>query len=525
MQFKRSLDYYLNLLDTRLADRDYLGALDAGRNALTESKTRIDKQSINLILSEIYFLMGLHTLSCEYAFFAVKTKETRASAYFCIGKNLVRLKKPKLALKYLNEALNYSRAGEFVGAVLEWTDEIKSDLLEQKYEITSLDIIKNMVRYKQYDDAIALVQPYVNKGDIEYQILYCDILVQNGDFNTAREMLLNILNFDSENINALIVLSALCLGEHDYFSLGINVDKLKELDLNNKQLETLANIQAKSEDYTGAIETYQKILKNDEFNTKILLFVSVCYHNLKNTKEALYYIGRARWIDLDNPTLNIFYEIMNGNNPQILPVSTSIPYDVGQKKLDNLFEAIELKNFEDLFCSSLTLAGDVEWCFTLKNADFTKKIIQKLAKSRKKEISSFYEKQLLTMRINSRQKFFLTKYALFEEHLKTVDFTTNFYYKSFKLKIPKFINENSTLKLGYCGAVSFAEINNLDINLAKINKKLNNQNFDAIDYHFTENLVSCLYFCENNQILEQACIYFDTPKYEVLEAVKSLNLL
>ena len=524
LQFKRSLNYYLKLLDTRLEQGDYLGALDAIRNAIESSKLRIDRLSLNLILSEIYFKMGLYNLSCEYAFLSVKIPETRASAYLNIGKNLVKLGRPKLALKYLSEALNWDSSQNLVGAILEWSNEIKKDLMNNNYKLSTIDIIKSLIRQKRYDEAIELIYPYLQNGDIRYQIMYCDILVQVGDFNTARTILFNILKFDNENIDANLVLCSLCLAEKDFLSLSENVVKLNDLSLNEKELELLGNIQAKSEDYTGAIETYQKILKRSEFNTKILLFISICYFNVGNIKEALYYIGRARWIDIDNPTLNIFYQIMNGNMLKFMPVSTAVPYEVGQEKIDKMIETSMLSNFDEIFDTSLTLAGDIEWGLTLKNADFMQKIVQILAKSNKKEIVNFYQKLLLTMRIGARQKYFLTKYALLEGKRKSIDLTCGFYYKSFSLKIPNSIKNNDILRSGYCGAVSYAEINNLKIDFDYIALKLSSKNLGSIDYSLTENLVSCLFFTENNQILEQACIYFDTPQNDVFEAIKYLKL-
>ena len=132
---------------------------------------------------------------------------------------------------------------------------------------------------------------------------------------------------------------------------------------------------------------------------------------------------------------------------------------------------------------------------------------------------------MLTLRIAGKQKFYLAKYALSSGRLKAIDFTNNMRYHSFKLKIPQFIALNQVLRYGYCGAVVYSEICNLDIDLNKTNQKLRGKNLESIDCSFSENLISCLYFCENNQILEQACIYFNTDKSEVDEAIKCLKLL
>lgn len=525
IRLKYSLSYYLNLFDTRLSEGDYLGALDAGRSAINYSKTRVDRQSINLLLSQVYFDMGLYMLSCEYAFRAVKISETRANAYFCIGKNLVKLKRYSLAVKYFAQVLDWGRDTNLVGAVLEWCNYIREEMMKNSAKIDVFATIRALIKQKKYDQAIEEILPNLQNNDLNYQILYCDILAQKGECDRAREILREILRFDRENIGALLVLANISLIDDDHISLEKNLEKLQNLTLTNNELETVANIYAKCGNYTKAIENYQKILKNDEFNTKILLFVAICYYNLQNQKEALYYLGRARWIDIDNPTLNIFYEIFNGNQEKCLQIATSIPQKTGQEKLDFIYETLNLQNFEGIFETSLSLAGDIEWCLTLKNAHFTPQIVQKLANSRSKSISSFYDKLLLTLRIGSRQKFYLTKYALSAGVFKSIDFTHNMNYHSFKIGIPQFLSTNPTLRQGYCGAVAYAEICNLTVNLDKINQKLKGKTLESIDFPFTENLISCLYFCENKQILEQACIYFDTPKDEVEQAIKCLKLL
>ena len=525
IQLKYSLSYYLNLFDTRLGERDYLGALDAGRSAINYSKTRIDKQSINLLLSQAYFEMGLNVLSCEYAFRAVKIPETRANAYFCIGKNLVKLKRYSLAVKYFAQVLDWGREENLVGAVLEWCHCIREEMMKNSAKIDVFAAIRALIKQKKYDQALEEILPNLQNNDLNYQVIYCDILVQKGECNQAREILREILRFDRENVGALLVLANISLIDDDFISLEKNLEKLQNLSLSNGELETVANIYAKCGNYAKAIENYQKILKNDEFNTKILLFMAICYYNLQNHKEALYYLGRARWIDIENPTLNIFYEIINGNQEQNLQISTSIPQKTGQEKMNFIYETINLQNFEGIFETSLCLANDIEWCLTLKNTHFTPQIAQKIANSRSKSIISFYNKLLLTLRIGSRQKFYLTKYALSVGALKSVDFTHNMHYHSFKFRIPSYLASNQTLRQGYCGAVAYAEISNLSVNLDKINQKLKGKTLENIDFPFTENLISCLYFCENKQILEQACIYFDTPKNEVEKAIKCLNLL
>ena len=120
----------------------------------------------------------------------------------------------------------------------------------------------------------------------------------------------------------------------------------------------------------------------------------------------------------------------------------------------------------------------------------------------------------------------MTKYALLNNHLKSIDLTANFKYRSFKLTIPKKIENNLVIKKGLCSAVSFAEINSITVNFNAINSKLFKFDWvENIDLQVDENLIACLYFCENAQVLEQACIYFATDKERVNRAINYLQLL
>ena len=58
-----------------------------------------------------------------------------------------------------------------------------------------------------------------------------------------------------------------------------------------------------------------------------------------------------------------------------------------------------------------------------------------------------------------------------------------------------------------------------------IDKSIINAFIDASDLKVDENLISCLYFCQNAQVLEQACIYFATDKHQVMQAINYLKLL
>ena len=134
LKMTHNLTYYLKLFDTRKQNGDMFGALDAGRNALKFAKTRIDKDSINTLLGNIYFEMGLYKLSCEYYFRAISVPSTRAGAYFGVARNLIFMHRYNQSLDYFDKVLEWDNSGLFSEAVLEWTNFINKKIKEAEDE-------------------------------------------------------------------------------------------------------------------------------------------------------------------------------------------------------------------------------------------------------------------------------------------------------------------------------------------------------------------------------------------------------
>ena len=193
LKFQQSLDYYLKILDTRLNEKDYLGALDTARNAFKLAKTKINKQSINLIIGQIYFEMDLYNLSNEYFFRAVQVPQTQAGAYFGIGRNLIFLQKNTLALKYFENSLATQTSLDFSGAILEWTNKIRSSMLSYPQNLNELSLAKKLVKLNKFDDAIETLKDKFKSGDIKAKIFTADILVIKEDYDTARSIIKEIL--------------------------------------------------------------------------------------------------------------------------------------------------------------------------------------------------------------------------------------------------------------------------------------------------------------------------------------------
>ena len=510
-----------------MANRDFLGALDASRNALNSAKMRIEKESINILIGQIYFEMGLYEFSCESFFKAVKIDHVRQTAYFCLGRNMYYLKKYKLALLYFEKALTIDGIEDFSGAILEWINKIKEATINTTNKLNEVDLAKHLIKLKEYEQAKAILRPLLDIGNINADVLYAQILILQTKYEDARNILLNILQMYPYNVEGLLGLCMLCVGQNDYENLEIILEKLDALELSDKQLYAQADMYNLLGKYEKSIKKYEKIVKNNEFNTKPLLYLSICYYNLNDRENALYYIGKARWVDIDNPIFNIYYDIFNRNTVKTpLKISNQIPFEIYETKLSDIYSAINSSNFCENLVSSYILVDDIEWAYCLDENNISEDITRVLSQCRKEKARNLYNKLLLSTRISKEQKFKLTKYTLLNNPNNEIDFTINFKYRSFKYKLPKNICGNLLLKKGYCNAIAFAEINDLSVNFTKIiNKMCSFDWFTNVDLNVDENVVACLFLCEKQSILYQACIYFGIEYEMIKNTIKKLSLI
>ncbi len=523
VNFKQSLDSYLRLIDTRILNNDLLGALDSARRALEYAKTRADRESLNIIIGQIYFEMELYELSCEHFFRAVRIPETRAAAFFGIGRNMVKMDNARLALDYFDAVLELSNAQDFAGAVLEWTNILKNEIESAPQTRPTLAVAKNLVKMKKFDDAITLLTP-LTKNDIEAKIYLADVLIMASKFQPAREILFEILRDDPVNVSAILVLSTLCYAEHDNTSLEINLQKIDGIPLEFKHLVLVGSLYAGIGKYENAANYFERAVKADEYNTRVWLYLAIVKYNLGNIQDAQYCLNQARWIDIENPVLNAYHEIFTRKTvAPPLKLATSLPKSVAEAKRKNIIGALSGGHFCDEINHSLFLIDDIEWEFSTKSVDLTARLSSALSRCKKKKATVLYRKLLLSIRLNKEQKFNLTKYAIINENFKIIDVTGGYRYRSFRVKTPSPFLKDLRLKSGYAGAISYAEINDINVNFEKITQKIvkNLQNFVDLP----ENVLSCLYFCENAQVLKQACIYFGVGDEQVYKAINDLGII
>lgn len=530
IKFKHSLSYYLKLFDTRKANNDLLGALDAGRNAFKYARTRIDKDSINLLLGQVYYDMELYTLSCDYYFRAIEVGYCRAGAYFGVGRNLVRLERYLSALDYFDKVLEWDVDNLFTQSVLEWTDYIKQQINYKEKNNIKDDLTKNIkkcIKHNNYVNAFQLINEMVqNNGDKTVASLYeieCYVAMQ--DFDRARQLCKLLLTEQPDNADARLLMCAICKYDGDETSLLTHLGYIKQENLSDMQLLSFAQLYASVHKYDFAIDILKKILKNKPYSSRVNLYIAICYNNVCDKENALYYLAQARWIDYENPILLDFHKIFETENV-VLPLTEKLSNERYQQKLTVIQNNLLNNNFAQRWIHSPLLMEQTDWLLCSGNCDVLKLMAKTFCNSKHKCIKNYYKHALLSVRPSMQQKFILAREAVVGGFLKVVNLNANLVYRSFYSKLPKFCYVNDSFKNSVINAWIYVECyaNKTDIfaNAKQLYRRLIMQEKNEI---IEENVLTCLMFYNDFKIFDRVCKYFDVDIAAVENAKNILNLV
>mgnify|MGYP002520989650 CR=1 FL=1 len=518
VNFKNKLSYFLKLIDKRSEQGDLWGVLDATRNAVSHSKTRVEKEGLDLLMGQVYFDMGQHALAIEFFFRAVRVPHLRASAFFGVARSLCCIKKFNLALDYLEATIKWDMTGTFCGAVLEWTHFIKESLKDPKAEVESL-----MLSAKHF--------------------------LSQRDFKCAREIL-SSLKSDNEVLGLLALLN---LFEEDYFQCEQYAKKVlfeNEFDplancvlvevyqkknnekLCKKQLEKLEEIETEIPDdllkialtlsrfqkFDKAEKFFEKLCLKDEFNAKNHFFCGLCKFNIGKIEDALVCESKARWLDGENPLYLFFFELIKtGDILPFVEIKARLPKQVQKEKIENLLEIFFSGNFSKEVQKSFYLLEDVKWSFSLKDLCITDHASNALFCSGNKEALKLAQNLMLSPKLSARQKFLMTKNALLSNKVFQIDFVCNFHFSSFKIsKNELSVFSNPNIKNGVCEAISYAEcFFPKEMILEKIVKKSLKINKISTFLDIKSAKVACLLLWEYPSIFVSACLFFDVNPKEI----------
>ena len=522
IKFRHNLAYYLKLFDMRKDNDDLLGALDAGRNALKLARMRADRESINLLLGQIYYDMGLYTLSCEYYFRALEIASCRASAYFGVGRNLVQLERYVLALEYFDKALEWDVDGGFAECILEWTGYIKKQLNTKQKQNDILHRIKQNIKQGNYVLALQMIKQNVVDGadEIGALLLEAECYLRMHDIDHARIIAKLVLSIEHDNVPARLMMCVICRYDDDETSLYRQLEYFCLDKLNSGELLTIAQLYASMGKYDKALQALMLIQKNLPYSPKVQLYIAICYNNLHDKENALYYLAQARWIDYENPILNDFHQMFEQGKEELV-LSDRLPNKRYQQKLKDIHNAISKQNFVALWIHSPILSEQTDWLLCTDEYDEVKQMAQKFCQSPNKRVKKYCAHSLLSVRTNLRQKFLLTREVMRTKYYKIINLNANLTYRSFYNNLPHFCYQNELFKRSVTSARAYVECYANMIDIIPMAKCLYNKIGLMQNNDFDENVLACLMFNNNTQIMEKACRYFDVD-IACIENVKNI---
>lgn len=529
VKFKHTLSYYLKLFDTRKQNDDMFGALDAARCALRYAKTKIERDSINMLLGQAFFDMQLYTLSCEHYFRAIRCIGSRAGAYFGVGRNLVFLNKLDLSLEYFDKVLEWDFDGLFCEPVLEWVGVVKQKIKQNEKIDQSkkcVTLIEEMFRYNEFENAKVLVDDLLKKfpNDNQYLVLYAKCLRFLNDVDKSRQILKTVLKEEPQNTFAKLELMSICVFDEDKTSFLSLAKTIILADLNNNQILFLSKLYAGFGLYDDALSCLKILEKTKPYSPKVYLFLGICFHNMGKKEDALYNLAKARWIDYENSTLQEFYKIFN-NSKTTLPLSEFLSNEAQNAKLQKLKTELQNENFLNFWLKNPVMEDETNWLLTTNNFDEGELLSFRLGVCKPKKIKNYCNNVLLSIRPNLKQKFFLTREILRNSQQHVFDLTSNFVYRSFSFKLKKRLGCIALFKNSITNAWAYiqcyAHNHKIKHNAEKLFEIILKNNLQS---KIDEKTLTCLMFLDDYTELLKVCRYFQVDLGAIENAKYMLNL-
>lgn len=525
LNFKNKLSYFLNLIDKRQQEGDLWGVLDATRNALSYSKSKIEREGLDLLIGQVYYDMGQYSLSCEYFFRAVHIPHLRSACFFGIARNLICVKKYDLALDYMEATLKWDFCNTFTGAVLEWTRVIKVNMDNPNFENENLfKSAKNLISKGEWLSAKEILQTLKSDDDTQSCLALCYMLEE--DFSTAEKMAKEVLFSNPDNVMANCIMIEIAQHRENE---SLATRHLQKLYLNetvkSEDVLKIAILFASRKDWVKALIFFERLIKVDEFNPKNHLLCALCCHNLNKYDDALFHVSRARWLDIENPLYLFFFQLLKTNDlPDEVTIRSRLPKEIETQKIESLLEIFYSGKFSQEINKSYYLLQDVEWSFSLYNIQITQEASSALCNCRHKSSVALIKKLLLSPRPNTHQKFVMAKNALLSNNFYTIDFVCNLRYSSFQISKNELSQiKNVQVRNGICGAISYIEcFYPEEMKISELSRHALKEQNNPLINNMSADTISCFLLYKYPKIFLSACTFFDVPREKIEQLYKAV---
>jgi tetratricopeptide (TPR) repeat protein len=398
---------------------------------------------------------------------------------------------------------------------IEYYLSVISDATHQKAPTTQLEIAQILMKRQFYTEAINLLLP-LSHTDYESKLLLATAYIKVKSSESAREIIFPLLRSNPIDTGANLVLCELCYSLDDLPNLVTILHKFDTIPLNFSQYMQISRYYCILQDWQKAIHYLSLAHEQKPYDIVVLYCISLCYINLGNKREALYYISQAKWIDIENPIINSMIDAITQDlySPPV-DIAFMIPNDIANQKIEYIESSLNA-DFCKSYISSLWLANDIDWYLFTHQSNTSEKVVYSFSKCSHKKVIDQYKKLLLTTRLHQKQKFFLLKHAFTNKNISHINFTSNLRYKSIKNSLPKKYKNTPIIQKGFISALSFSLTFGFDFS-SEIAKQLP-ANLSLVD----ENTCACMFFA-NTPHLKEACHFFGVPAEKVLSILQGKN--
>ncbi|MBN1179384.1 MAG: tetratricopeptide repeat protein [Anaerolineae bacterium] len=215
-----------------------------------------------------------------------------------------------------NLALAYERQGNFIAAAEKWRealrrrprrddhpDAISDEQVAQLWRRCS----EAYSKAEEYDEAVRVCRHAVkwNPEHVDTRMSLAEVLMSNGQFQAAKNELLNVLERDPNHIPALLRIGEAISAQGGWWywerptiywervlALEPNHPVARQLMVDFFKEQALYKIQY-WRDYAAAIEAYQQALTYQPENAIVMASIGNCHLRMGNQDTALEYIERA----------------------------------------------------------------------------------------------------------------------------------------------------------------------------------------------------------------------------------------
>lgn len=469
IEFKQSVEYYLDLSDKSMDEGKPLLALNALRHAMKQVTSMEDLEEILLCRALIYADMGRYENS-NSALFELLSKDLALSdCYFSLAQNFYCLDRNDLSTYYF-EKIAEIEPDIPTDAISEYLDLSPTVYRDSSYRVvypTSNDDAvraKDLMQEERIDEAIEILteipKECSNYIDAQNDLAICYLIT--GEIQKARSVVDETLIVAPNNIVAIcnkLIVSKGKMTTNEIMECVLKFEETKDLTTTEKTkiAMTMCDINLHSE----AIRYLERTLEDRPYTQLYMILLGIAYFNNMQFDESLDVFDKMLKID-DRDTIAKFYmryvkktkEEFLSNNKETLQFEylPQIPRDEIIRRKSWVVKYFEQSNLTELEDENSIESEKMEWLFNTNQVELELCAVIQIACSNLKRKNEIFENMLLNDNIPKQVKAEICE-TLICLSAKKLSLTIDGRFFKTKVRRPKeFKQMNKVTRSAFCKA-------------------------------------------------------------------------